>query len=59
MEFFAAHLVLEECVPDIFCHSRHGQNVTLAFLVSLGANTIVEDEAVIPNCPESAGRELA
>ena len=56
--FLATHLVLEEGIPDIFCHFRHGQNVILRFLVSLDADTIVEHGPVIPNRPKSAREEL-
>ena len=55
----ATHLVFEEGIPDIFRHSRHGQNVILTFLVSLGADTIEEHVPVVPDQAESAGRELA
>ena len=55
---FAPHFVLEERVPDVFSHCRHCQNVTLGFLVASGADAIIEHDAVIPNRPESAGREL-
>ena len=56
---FATYLVLEERVPDIFCHSGHGQNVILAFLISMGTDSIAEGGALIPNHPESTMRELA
>ena len=59
MGFFVTHLVLEERVPDILRHSRHTNNVTLALLVSLATNTIVERDTVNPDQPESAGRESA
>ena len=56
---FATHLILEERVPDIFRHSRHCQNVALTFLISLGTDAIVERDAIIPDQPESARKELA
>ena len=52
-------MVFEERVPDIFRHPGHSQNVTLTFLVSTDTDTIVERGAVIPDRPESAGRESA
>ena len=59
MGFLAAHLVLKEGIPDIFCHFRHGQNVILRFFISLDADTTVEHIPVILNRPESAREELA
>ena len=58
MESFTTHLVLEERIPDIFRNSGHSQNVTLTFLVSLDTDTIVERDSIVPDQPESAGREL-
>ena len=52
-------MVLEEGVPYIFCHSGRGQNVALAFFITLGIDSIVECVAVVPDQPESAKRELA
>ena len=57
--FSATHLVLEECIPDILRHSRHSQDVTLTFLISIDANTIVEHDAVIHDQLESSRKELA
>ena len=57
--FFATYLVLEKRVPDIFCHSGHDQNITLAFLVSMNVDTIAERAALVSNRSESAGAELA
>ena len=59
MGSFATHLVLEERIPDILCHSGHSQNVGLGFLVSLDTDAIVERNAVIPDPPESSEKELA
>ena len=59
MELFTTHLVFEECIPDIFRHARHGQNVILTSLVSLNVDTIAEHNAVISDQLESARRELA
>ena len=58
MGSFTTHLVLKECIPDIFRHFRDSQNVTLTLLVPLRADTIVEHDAVIPNRPESSGGGL-
>jgi len=57
--FFATHLVLEECIPDIFNYFRHSQNVTLTFLISLGVDTVVEHGTLIPNQLEGTGGESA
>ena len=51
-------MILEEGISYIFRHSGDGQDVTLTFLISLNADTIVERDAVIPNQLESAGKEL-
>ena len=59
MRLFATYLVLEECIPGIFHHSGHDQNVVLTFLVSLDADTIVERDGLISDRPESAGRGSA
>ena len=56
---FTTYLVLEERVSDIFHHSGHGQNVILAFLISMHADSIADRGALVPNHPESAMRELA
>ena len=39
--FIATHLILEEGVPNIFCHSGRTRNVARAFLVALGVDAIV------------------
>ena len=55
---FATHLVLEEGVLNIIRHFGHGQNVTLGFPVPLGADTIAQHSAFIPNQLEGARRKL-
>ena len=57
--FFATYLVVEERVPDIFGDFGHGQNVTLALLVSTNVDAIAERGAFISDQPESTWRELA
>jgi len=53
------HLVLEDGISDVFCHSGNSQDVALTFLVSLSTDAIVERDAIIPNQLESARGELA
>ena len=53
------HLIFEERIPDIFCHSGHSQSIVLTFLVSLGADAVEERAPIFPNQPESAERESA
>ena len=58
-ERLAIRSVLGGRVPEIFCHSKYSQNVTLTFFAPLYTDTIVGDEAALLDQSECAGRELA
>lgn len=58
MNFIVTNLVGEEGIPDIFCHSGHGQNVILTFPIVWGTNPLVECVPIILDRPEGAGGVL-
>ena len=53
LRFVDTYLVLEEGIPDVFCHCGHNQNVIWTFLIAMGVDTIVERVPVVPDQPES------
>ena len=36
------HLIVNDCIPDIFRHSGHDQNIILTFRIIQGADTTAE-----------------
>ena len=57
MGFATTNLVVEEGIPDIFCDSGHSLNITLTFLVALGADAVVKHVRILPDRPESTREE--
>ena len=53
----ATDLIVEERIPYVFCNSGGNLNIVWTFLVVLCVDAITEDVGLIPDQPESAGRE--